>query len=121
MNRDPFDAAFDAALKPTWRLLWNHLRVFHSQRANQRAEKLVLRFMASSWSTDRIEALLERLIDRDCAPRDERRRGALGGTVTGGDGNASRSAQISRIATDILAARGHLKTSTSHLERGRSA
>lgn len=73
MNIDPVYAA----LKPTWRLLWQQLRTFHGYAANRRAEQLVLRFMDRAWKTAQIEALLQRLIDRDSSPRDARQRHSL--------------------------------------------
>lgn len=67
-------AGFDPALKPTWRLLRNQVAVFCSCAANRRAERLVMRFMHRDWPEYRIEALLERLVARESAPRTERQR-----------------------------------------------
>lgn len=68
------EPAFDARLKPTWRMLWHQLRTFHSHDANLRAELLVMRAMSRRWPARRIEGLLQRLIDRDHAPREARQR-----------------------------------------------
>lgn len=66
-----------AASPPTWRLLWNQILAFHDRRANQRAERLVLRFMARKWSTEQIEQLLTHVIWRDIAPRAKQSRHSL--------------------------------------------